>query len=123
MSDEIMVLLDTSRVVVSIKPHKWTIFDYELGESEDGRKVVVPLEKASYTQFPLKLAYAITIHKSQGQTYESVNIDVHDIFANGQLYVALSRCRSIQNTYFNMPLTTSKLKVSKTVLEQYRMAS
>ena len=123
MSDEIMVLLDTSRVVVSIKPHKWTIFDYELGESEDGRKVVVPLEKASYTQFPLKLAYAITIHKSQGQTYDSVNIDVQDIFANGQLYVALSRCRSIQNTYFNMPLTTSKLKVSKTVLEQYRMAS
>jgi ATP-dependent exoDNAse (exonuclease V) alpha subunit len=106
---------------VEIKPYKWSINEYLLDRDENGKAIAKPYEIASYTQIPLKLAYAITIHKSQGQTYDAVNVDIKDIFANGQLYVALSRCKSIENTYFNVPITANKLKVSRTVLNQYRV--
>ena len=65
MRDEIRVLLDNIHMVVSIHPYKWSIFDYALGTSKDGEKFVFPREKASYTQFPLKLAYAIPLRKTQ----------------------------------------------------------
>ena len=61
-------------------------------------------------QFPLKLAYAFTIHKSQGQTYNSVILDLNShIFAPGQLYVALSRARTLQSLYLTKPVTYSDI--------------
>lgn len=116
----VIVTLDKGENV-EIKPYKWSINEYLLDRDENGKAIAKPYEIASYTQIPLKLAYAITIHKSQGQTYDAVNVDIKDIFANGQLYVALSRCKSIENTYFNVPITANKLKVSRTVLNQYRV--
>lgn len=61
-------------------------------------------------QFPIKLAYAFTIHKAQGQTYNQVIIDLKShIFAPGQLYVALSRARSLQDLYLTKPITYSDI--------------
>lgn len=61
-------------------------------------------------QFPVKLAYAFTIHKAQGQTYDSVILDLNShIFAPGQLYVALSRARSLQGLYLTKPVTYSDI--------------
>ncbi|MBE6423024.1 ATP-dependent DNA helicase [Succinivibrio dextrinosolvens] len=117
-TEGVLVKLDTGKTV-EIKPYKWSINEYALCKDGSGRTTVSAEEIASYKQLPLKLGYAITIHKSQGQTYDAVNVDVRDIFANGQLYVALSRCRSIENTYFNAPITVNKLRVSPTVLQQY----
>jgi hypothetical protein len=68
-------------------------------------------------QFPVKLAYAFTIHKAQGQTYDKVIIDLNShIFAPGQLYVALSRARSLQGLYLTKPVTYSDIISDESVL-------
>lgn len=69
-------------------------------------------------QFPLKLAYAFTIHKAQGQTYEKVIIDLNShIFAPGQLYVALSRAKSLQGLFLTKPITYSDIITDDSVFK------
>ncbi|PKP48888.1 MAG: helicase [Bacteroidetes bacterium HGW-Bacteroidetes-1] len=69
----------------------------------------------TFTQFPLKLAWAITIHKSQGLTFEKTIIDAQSAFAHGQVYVALSRCRSLEGMVFRSAIPASAIKSNATV--------
>ena len=72
---------------------------------------------ATFSQYPIKLAYAITIHKSQGQTYDAVKVDLtKGAFAAGQTYVALSRCRSMSSLYLASALKQEDIKVSQEVV-------
>ncbi len=82
---------------------------------------VISYEKVySVSQYPLVPAYAITIHKSQGQTYRDVACDIDRCFASGQAYVALSRCASLSGLHLKSRITPTSIKVDREVLEFYR---
>ncbi len=97
-----------------ILPYTWEIIDYKVVGKEIHKETI-----GAYTQFPLKAAYAITIHKSQGQTYEMVNV-LPSCFADGQLYVALSRCKSIEHLHLVYKIRYKDLRTSKDVLDFYQ---
>lgn len=101
---------------VEVKPNKWTFLDYEITRTKDGGTKLGTVERGTFEQYPVRLAWAITIHKSQGQTYDRVNVDISSIFAEGQLYVALSRCRTLAGMRIIGTLTTEKVKTSDAVL-------
>lgn len=84
-----------------------------------GEKKVEEVVVGKFSQIPVVWGWAITIHKSQGQSYESVNIDPSNTFADGQLYVALSRCKDIHQMHLSRPLVPSDVMTSKAVQRFY----
>ncbi len=82
----------------------------ELNAYADENAKVEKQVLASFVQYPLRLAYAITIHKSQGMSLDDYICDVNDIFASGQLYVALSRARSAKGLFLEQNSTLNRLR-------------
>lgn len=82
----------------------------ELNAYADENGNVAKQVLASFVQYPLRLAYAITIHKSQGMSLDDYICDVNDIFASGQLYVALSRARSAKGLFLEQSSTLNRLR-------------
>lgn len=98
VDDFLMVKLESEDHPIKIEKHIWSINEYELITEKDGQQRIEVKTKASITQFPVRLAWAITVHKSQGQTYDKVNVIADGFFARGQMYVALSRCKTLEGT-------------------------
>ena len=96
---------------------EWKIEEYTIEEGKDKKEVkLVKSVKAIIRQFPVRLAWAISIHKSQGQTYDRVNVNVKSIFQCGMLYVALSRCRTLAGMRIVGDLTARKVMVDRKVI-------
>ena len=118
-------LKDSDNIVMCPNPNDRFKFDqmneyrYDMEYDTQKHKLVRKKPFIQKTkQFPIKLAYAFTIHKSQGQTYDNVILDLNShIFAPGQLYVALSRARSLQNLYLTKPVTYSDIISDDSIFE------
>ena len=96
-----------------VRPHEWDLFHYEIGEP-DGR--LAATTAGTFAQYPLKLAWGLTIHKSQGKTFDRLTLDLGDrAFATGQTYVGLSRCVSLEGLSLARPVRRGDLLVDRRV--------
>jgi len=91
---------------IDVKKYEWKNTNYSV--HPDTREIIEN-ELGSFVQYPLRLAWAITIHKSQGLTFNKLIIDAENAFANGQVYVALSRCTSLEGLVLTSPVNQSFL--------------
>ena len=115
MNDKYIEVLSHERgVVIKVGHEKWENTQYVIDEKtkEIEEKII-----GIFAQFPLKTAWAITVHKSQGLTFEHAIINVQNSFAHGQTYVALSRCKTLEGLVLSNPIPASAIINDSTVQE------
>ncbi len=115
--DSIKVRLDEPgfHEIVTVPLEEWENIKYEYDEEEQS---VVPVVLGTLKQYPLKLAWAITIHKSQGMTFNKANIDFSKSpFTHGQTYVALSRCRTLEGMVVTKKIYPNDVMVDPRIIE------
>lgn len=100
----IAVRLAESGTIINVEPMEWQNIRYQFDEES---KEIASKQIGRFKQYPLKAAWAITVHKSQGLTFDKAIIDVHAAFSPGQAYVALSRCRTLDGLVLSSPVSAS----------------
>lgn len=93
VTDRFVKVIGDDNVTIIVEPVEWKNTRYEVDPDSDK---IVKNDVGSFEQYPLRLAWAVTVHKSQGLTFDKLVLDLEKTFAAGQLYVALSRCRTME---------------------------
>lgn len=111
------ILKDGNPIHVNVETEEWEAVRYYIDETNP--KNIEQEVVGVFNQYPLKLAWAITIHKSQGKTFENITIDLGSkgAFANGQTYVALSRCTSLEGIVLKTPIKPKDIIVDNRIIE------
>ncbi len=103
---------------IIVEAEEWTNVRYELDEES---KEIVERVEGRFLQYPVRPAWAITIHKSQGLTFERTIIDAHSAFAHGQTYVALSRCKTLAGLVLSAPISETAI-IADAAVKNYTMS-
>ncbi|WP_452223570.1 helix-turn-helix domain-containing protein [Lacinutrix chionoecetis] len=123
-----VILLDKDEVVVKCPdddfniittPEAWENINYSVDQTT---KAITENKIGSFTQMPLRLAWSITIHKSQGLTFEKAIIDAQGAFAHGQTYVALSRCKSLEGLVLKSKISSNQIISDSNVISFNKLA-
>ena len=113
-SDMILVQCKGDTEPIALGREKWRNVKYTFDQTKNS---VQEDQKGSFEQFPLRLAWAITIHKSQGLTFDNVIIDAGSAFAPGQVYVAMSRCRTLEGIVLMNKLSSRDLQPDQAITQ------
>ena len=114
IDNEIEVRCPDDQESIDVERVEWQNAKYTLNETtQEIEEDVI----GKFIQYPLKLAWAITIHKSQGLTFEKAIIDARASFAHGQVYVALSRCKTLEGLVLSSPIADYSVKNDTTVIQ------
>lgn len=113
-SDEgtVVQVIDEEGDTIAVGRERWENIKYEIDPKDNQIKQIVD---GTFDQYPLKAAWAITIHKAQGLTFDKVQVDAAAAFAYGQVYVALSRCRSLEGLTLLSPISARNSFDSKDI--------
>lgn len=112
-NDIISIILEHQDKIIDIEPYTWDIFKFVYENGKLNTDVV-----GSFTQYPFRLSWAITIHKSQGKTFHKVIIDIgKGTFTHGQMYVALSRCVSLEGLILRQKIKKNNIWVDYNVMK------
>ncbi|MCZ8134326.1 MAG: AAA family ATPase, partial [Algoriphagus sp.] len=113
-SDQVVVEMDDSREEYTLKKELWENKKYRINpDTKELEEEVI----GTFSQFPIKLAWAVTVHKSQGLTFDRAIVDVGQAFAPGQVYVALSRLRSLEGLVLRTRVQTDVIYSDAKVVE------
>ncbi|WMX13526.1 MULTISPECIES: ATP-dependent RecD-like DNA helicase [unclassified Aureispira] len=117
-SIKVMILKPNGTVgYIDVEPFEWDVVRHKLNDKNE----IETENIGTFTQYPLRLAWAMTIHKSQGKTFDRVIIDMgKGAFEYGQTYVALSRCRTLEGIVLRRPLRPQDIFVDERVVDFYQ---
>ena len=111
--EDIIIAEVANGETVEVTPYTWELFRFFAEEGELRSEVI-----GRFTQYPLMLAWAVTIHKSQGKTFDKIVIDIgKGTFAYGQIYVALSRCTTLRGIVLKKPILKKHIWTDYKVME------
>ena len=111
--DQYITVMRMDGPEVDVTRHKWKLLHYRYNKEI---KQLEQITLGTFEQYPIKPAWAVTIHKAQGKTFDKVFIDLDRSFSPGQAYVALSRCRRFSHLYLKSPLKREQIKIDYRVV-------
>jgi hypothetical protein len=113
-ANEVYVYFQDENKTIEVEKYEWENIKFKLNEDT---KEIEEEKIGTFVQYPLKLAWAITVHKSQGLTFEKAVLDVNDVFVSGQMYVAFSRLTSLDGLVLTSPFEVQRFDSHEDVLD------